>query len=204
VLVAGVEGRRRLVRDLHDGAQQRLVHTIMTLKLARRAFSDTRGDAEVLVGQALSSAERAIEDLRELSHGILPAALHNGLRTAIGAFASRLELAVDADVLGDRLPAEIEASAYFIVAEALTNVVKHAGASRAAVRAGLDDGILTLEVRDDGAGGADPGGHGLMGIADRVDALGGVLRIDSPPGEGTAVVATIPVGPQATSSTTFP
>jgi PAS domain S-box-containing protein len=204
VLLAGDEARRRLVRDLHDGAQQRLVHTIMTLKLARRAFSDTRGDAEVLVGQALSSAERAIEDLRELSHGILPAALHNGLRTAIGAFASRLELAVDADVLGDRLPAEIEASAYFIVAEALTNVVKHAGASRAAVRAGLDDGILTLEVRDDGAGGADPGGHGLMGIADRVDALGGVLRIDSPPGEGTAVVATIPVGPQATSSTTFP
>jgi signal transduction histidine kinase len=204
VLLAGDEARRRLVRDLHDGAQQRLVHTIMTLKLARRAFREGRGDPETLVDESLGSAERAIEELRELSHGILPAALHNGLRNGIDAFVARLALPVEATVLSERLPADIEASAYFIVAEALTNVVKHARASRATVRATTDAGRLTVEVCDDGVGGADPAGHGLTGIADRVDALGGQLRIDSPPGAGTTIVAAVPVRAQARSSTTFP
>jgi len=106
---------------------------------------------------------------------------------------SRLDLAVDVDVLSERLPRDIEASAYFIVAEALTNVVKHARATRATVRAAVDDGGLTLEVRDDRVGGTDPDGHGLMGIADRVDALGGGLTIQSPEGDGTALVARLPL-----------
>jgi signal transduction histidine kinase len=204
VLLAGDEARRRLVRDLHDGAQQRLVHTIMTLKLARRAFREGRGDPEALVDESLRSSERAIEELRELSHGILPAALHNGLRTGIDAFVSRLELPVKADVLAQRLPADVEASAYFIVAEGLTNVVKHARASCATVRASVDAEVLTVEVRDDGVGGADASGHGLMGIADRVAALGGDLRVDSPTDAGTALVAMVPVHAQVTSSTTLP
>jgi signal transduction histidine kinase len=106
---------------------------------------------------------------------------------------SRLDLPVDVDVPRERLPADIEASAYFIVAEALTNVVKHAKASRASVRASIDDGVLTLEVRDDGVGGADPAGHGLLGVADRVDALGGRLKIEGADGSGTTLTARLPL-----------
>ena len=102
-------------------------------------------------------------------------------------------LPVDVDVSSERLPADIEASAYFIVAEALTNVVKHAGATRARVRAAIEDDVLALEVRDDGGGGADLEGHGLRGMADRVDALGGLLRIDSAEGHGTTVAARLPL-----------
>ena len=130
----------------------------------------------------------------ELAHGILPSVLtHGGLRAGIDAFASRLDLVVDLDVSSERMPPDVEASAYFIVAEALTNVVKHARATRAAVRAAQDNGVLILEVRDDGVGGADRGGHGLVGIADRVHALGGRLRVDSPEGDGTRVVARLPL-----------
>jgi signal transduction histidine kinase len=146
-----------------------------------------------LIGEALQSAERATAELRELSHGILPSVLtRGGLPAAIASFVSRLDLPVEVDVDGERLPADIEASAYFIVAEALTNVVKHARATRAAVRASAGGGVLAIEVRDDGAGGADPRGHGLVGIADRVAALGGRLRIDSL-GRGTVVAAELPV-----------
>jgi PAS domain S-box-containing protein len=204
VLLAGDEARRRLVRDLHDGAQQPLVHTIMTLKLGQHAIRAGRGDPGGLVDESLSSAERAIRELRELSHGILPAALHDGLRTAIAAFASRLELPVDTEVSEVRLPADIERSAYFIDAEALTNAVKHAQATRANVRVSTDDGVLTIEVRDDGVGGADPDGHGLMGIADRAAALDGELFIRSPVGEGTTVVVTVPLRAQPMPSTTLP
>ena len=128
VLSAGDEARRRVVRDLHDGAQQRLVHTIVTLKLAqRRAERGRRGRAESLIAEALDHAEKGNAELRELAHGILPSVLtHGGLRAGVDAFVSRLDLPVDAEVTSSRLPPEIEASAYFIVAEALTNVVKHA------------------------------------------------------------------------------
>jgi signal transduction histidine kinase len=105
----------------------------------------------------------------------------------------RLDLPVDLDVPAERLPAEIEASAYFIVAEALTNVVKHANATRAKVSASVEDGMLQVEVRDDGVGGADPGGHGLVGLGDRVTALGGRLKVESPAGGGTLVAATLPL-----------
>ncbi len=194
VLTAGDHARRRVVRDLHDGAQQRLVHTIITVKLAQRALREDRSDTEGLLAEALATAERATAEVRELAHGILPAALtQGGLRAGVGAFVSRLDLPVDVDVLSERLHPDLEASAYFIAAEALTNVVKHARATRAAVKAAIDDGALALEVRDDGVGGADPEGHGLVGIADRVDALAGSLRIESPEGGGTVLATHLPL-----------
>jgi PAS domain S-box-containing protein len=193
LLAAGDDARRRVVRDLHDGAQQRLVHTIVTLKRAQQALHEDGSDAETLLAEAVGTAERATADLRELAHGVLPSVLtHGGLRTAVDALVSRMDLDVDVDVKRARLPPDIEASAYFIVAEALTNVVKHARATRAQVWAAADEGVLTVEVSDDGAGGANPGGHGLVGIADRVDALGGWLRIESPEGKGTVLTAGLP------------
>jgi signal transduction histidine kinase len=134
LLAAGDDARRRVVRNLHDGAQQRLVHTIVTLKLAQQALHEDRGDTEPLLADALRTAELATHEVRELTHGILPSVLtHGGLRGGVDAFVSRLDLPVDFDVLSERLPSDIEASAYFIVAEALTNVVKHARATRATV-----------------------------------------------------------------------
>jgi signal transduction histidine kinase len=194
LLTEADEARRRVVRDLHDGAQQRLVHTIVTLKLAQRALRQGSGEGASLVGEALEQAEQGNAELRELAHGILPAVLaRGGLRPGLDAVVSRLDLPVEVDVTAERFSAEIEASAYFIVAEALTNVVKHARAGGAEVRASVLDGMLHIEVRDDGIGGADPGGHGLVGIGDRVSALGGRLEIESPAGGGTRVAATLPL-----------
>jgi len=116
-----------------------------------------------------------------------------GLRAGVDAFAARLDLPVDLDISGERLRPDIEASAYFVVAESLTNVVKHAWATRGTVDASLTDGMLAVEVRDDGVGGADPEGHGLVGIADLVDALGGRLEIRSRAGSGTVVRAWLPL-----------
>jgi PAS domain S-box-containing protein len=194
LLTAGDEARRRVVRDLHDGAQQRLVHAIVTLELAQRAFREGDGKAESLVGEALEHAQEGNAELRELAHGILPAALtRGGLRAGVDALVARLDLPVHVEVPADRFQAEVEASAYFIVAEALTNVVKHSHATRAEVRASVDDGYLRIDIRDDGSGGADPGGHGLVGMNDRVTALGGRLQIESPQRGGTRVTATLPL-----------
>jgi signal transduction histidine kinase len=194
LLTAADEARRRVVRDLHDGAQQRLVHTVVSLKLARQALRQNDERAETLVDEALEHAQQGNTELRELAHGILPAVLtRGGLRAGVRSLAGRLDLLVEIDVPPDRLPAEIEASAYFIVAEALTNVVKHAHAERAQVKASVEDGMLSLEVRDDGIGGADPDGHGLVGMDDRVTALGGRLEIESQAGGGTLVAATLPL-----------
>ena len=186
--------RRRVVRDLHDGAQQRLVHTIVSIKLATRALHGGEKDADQLMADALDHAERSNRELRELAHGILPSVLTNdGLRAGVDAVVERLDLPVSVDIPVGRFPADIEASAYFIVAEALTNVVKHADAASAEVTASVDAGMLRLRIRDDGVGGADRDGHGLVGMYDRVTALGGRLEIDSPPGGGTALTATLPI-----------
>jgi signal transduction histidine kinase len=194
VLTAGDEARRRLVRDLHDGAQQRLVHAIVTLKLAQRALGKDDEKAAALLAEAIDHAEKGNAELRELAHGILPAVLtHGGLRGAVNAVTSRLDLPVATEVTRERLPQELEASAYFIVAEALTNVVKHARADSAQVTVCVEDAALHIEVRDDGVGDADPEGHGLLGIGDRVAALGGRLRVDSPRGGGTVVIADLPL-----------
>jgi signal transduction histidine kinase len=192
LLTAGDEARRRVVRDLHDGAQQRLVQTIVTLKLAQGEADDEA--ARALVGEALDLAEQGNTELRELAHGILPGALaRGGLAAGVGALVSRVRLPVSVDVPEGRFAPEIEANAYFVVAEALTNVAKHSGAEHADVTARVDDSVLHVDVRDDGAGGARPDGSGLLGLGDRVAALGGRLRIESPPGGGTRIAATLPL-----------
>jgi GAF domain-containing protein len=195
VLAAGDEARRRVVRDLHDGAQQRLIHTIVTLKLAQQALDasdEARGKA--LVAEALDHAERSNSELRELAQGILPSVLtRGGLRAGIDALVSRIGLPVRVSVPEDRLSPAVEASAYFVVAEALTNVVKHSRATEAEVTGRIDNGTLTIEISDDGVGGADAAGNGLVGISDRVAALGGRLSIGSPPDGGTLVAVELPV-----------
>jgi PAS domain S-box-containing protein len=188
------EARRRVVRDLHDGAQQRLVSMAMTLKVAEQALREGDGAAELLLSTARELAKQAGAELRELAHGIFPSELtEGGLRTAVGAVVSRLDLDVRVDIPGVRFPPEIEASTYLIVAEALTNVVKHAHAEHAEVTASVEDGTLCVEVSDDGVGGADVDGHGLVGLGDRAAALGGRLQVTSPPGGGTLLSAALPL-----------
>jgi signal transduction histidine kinase len=201
-VVAAADGeRRRLVRDLHDGAQQGLVHTIVTLQLAVKALRDGDEEAPAIVAEAIDHAQRALAELRSLSHGILPAAITSGgLPAGVDALVSRMPLPVATDVSVGRLPSVIEATAYFVVAEALTNIVKHAHAARADVRVRLEDGILRIAVRDDGVGGARRDGTGLVGLRDRLEALDGWLRVDSPPRGGTLVAAEIPLAAQADGS----
>jgi signal transduction histidine kinase len=186
--------RRQVVRDLHDGTQQRLVQAIITLKLAVRALRANDASAEGLVCDALEQAQNANVELRELAHGILPQVLiRGGLRAGVEAVVDRLDLPVQVHVSSERFATEIEASAYFIVAEALTNVVKHGNASRAEVTTAADGDTLVVEIRDDGIGGADVEGDGLLGLRDRSTALGGRLSIKSPPGEGTVLTAVLPL-----------
>jgi signal transduction histidine kinase len=195
IVAAGDESRRRIERDLHDGAQQRLVHAVIALKLALRGLSSGDADAEELVAEALRHAEAANSELRELAHGILPAALtRGGLRAGVQALVSRTSLPVTVEVTVERLPAGVEATAYFVISEALTNVVKHAHADSATVTAGVERGQLRIEVRDDGVGGAYGGDNtGLGGLEDRVSALGGQLLLESPQGGGTRVCAFVPI-----------
>jgi PAS domain S-box-containing protein len=194
LVAAADEERRRVVRDLHDGAQQRLVHSIVTLKLAERELRDHDGRATALVREALAHAESATAEVRELARGIMPNILtHGGLRAGVEALASRMMVPVVVDVSPQRLSPPIEATAYFVVAEALTNVAKHARAQQATVTASVDDGALRVEVRDDGVGGAEPEGSGLLGLSDRVATLNGTFTVDSLCGGGTVVRATIPL-----------
>ena len=180
---------------MHDGAQQCLVQAVIVLKLALRALSTGEANAHELVGEALRYAEQANFELRELAHGILPATLtRGGLRAGIDALVSRVSLPVSVDVPRERLPPRVEATAYFVVSEALSNVTKHAEATGAWITARVDRGELWVEVRDDGVGGARTGhGSGLEGIEDRVSALGGRLELESLPGAGTRVRALLPV-----------
>ena len=194
LLTEGDAARRRIVRDLHDGAQQRLVHTAITLGLAQRELEQGNGAAQAFIAEALEHAQRANEELRELAHDILPADLtRGGLRGGIDAVVGRSDLAVKVDLPPERFPVEIEVNAYFIVAEALTNIVKHAHAESAVVRGVIDEGTFKIEVRDDGIGGADPSGRGLVGINDRVAALGGQFSVESPAGGGTVLSVTLPI-----------
>jgi signal transduction histidine kinase len=196
IVAATDDERRRVVRDLHDGAQQRLVHTTITLTLAQRALDNGLDNARALVIEALDNAQQATAELRELAHGILPGALtQGGLRAGVDALASRMPVPIDIDVTVGRLTPAVEATAYFVVAEALTNVAKHARAQRAEVTARIENGTLAVHVRDDGVGGAtaDGSGSGLIGLADRLAAVDGQLRVESPVHEGTLVAAAIPV-----------
>ena len=174
VVATADETRRRVQRDLHDGAQQRLVHTLLALGIAKAAAAGGRPAAE-LIDEAIHHAERANSELRDLVRGILPASLtRGGLRTAVESLVSEMPVPVDLDVTALRLPLESETTAYFIVAEALTNVIKHAKATRAIVEIRTEELALSIDVRDDGSGGADPAhGTGLTGLLDRVEASDG-------------------------------
>jgi PAS domain S-box-containing protein len=194
IVAAADDERRRVVRDLHDGAQHRLVNTVITLKLARQALEDQADGAPALVSEALDHAQQATDELRELAHGILPGVLtHGGLRAGAAALASRTPVPVAIDVTVGRLPAAVEATAYFVVAEALTNVAKHARAGHAEVTARIEHDTLEVQVRDDGVGGAQHAGTGLVGLADRLAVLDGRLRVESPADGGTVVEAAIPL-----------
>ncbi|MFF5293712.1 GAF domain-containing protein [Paractinoplanes globisporus] len=194
VVATADETRRRLQRDVHDGAQQRLVQAIITLKLTRDSLTRGRAVGDQ-IDEALYHAERANNDLRDVVHGILPAALtQGGLRTGLESLIGDMSLPVRLGLDTPALPTEIETTAYFIVAEALTNVIKHARATQAEVRVRLDGANLSIEISDDGVGGADPaGGTGLTGLSDRVGAAGGTLGITSTAGSGTAVHASLPI-----------
>lgn len=194
---AADEERRKIERDLHDGAQQRLVAIGLALRHVQHKLADDSGAIREDLDAAVAEVTRAIEDLRDLTHGLHPQVLmQEGLGAALRSLASRSPLAVDADIeLVGRLPAAVEACGYFVCSEALANAAKHAATGRAAIRARHQPGRLTLEVRDDGAGGASlDGGSGLRGLRDRVEALGGSLEVVSPPGGGTRLTASIPVG----------
>jgi len=193
ILKAGDEERGRLGRDLHDGAQQQLVSAVISLQLAQKRWND-RGRARELVDDALEHAQAAIGDLRELAAGIHPSVLTDrGLHAALETLGSRAPVPVELIAqLPDRLPMSVETTAYFLVAEALTNVGKYARASRASVTVRVAGDELDIEVLDDGVGGANPAaGSGLRGLADRVAALQGTLDVASPPGRGTRIHARI-------------
>ncbi len=192
VIAAADDARRQLQRDLHDGAQQRLVHTLISLKLAKEAAPDRRSTA-ALIDEALAHAGRANQDLRDLARGILPASLtRGGLHAGLESLAADLSLPLDVRVAVPRLGAHLETTAYFIAAEALTNVVKHANATHAGVEVTWDGDQLSILVSDDGIGGADPTlGSGLTGLSDRVEAAEGTLTITSPRGRGTTVHAVL-------------
>ncbi len=189
--------RRRLERNLHDGAQQRLVSLALQLRLIKAALQRDPEEAETLLGTADGELAQALDELRELARGIHPAVLSDrGLVAALHALAERAPVPVTLTRIPDgRLPDPIEAAIYYLVAEAITNIAKYAQATQASVAVERSNGIATVVVSDDGVGGAQPGpGSGLVGLADRVEALGGRLHLDSPPGRGTRLSAEIPCG----------
>jgi PAS domain S-box-containing protein len=196
IVAASDAARQRVTRDLHDGAQQWFVTSVINLQLAEQKWDSAPQRARELLGLALRDARRGVDDLREIAAGIHPAILtQRGLAAAIGALAARLPVPVEVDVSDRRLPDAVEAGVYFLCSEALTNVVKHARASRAWVRVGLGDGRCAVEVGDDGRGGARPRSEssGLVGLRDRVGTLGGTMDVVSPDAGGTMLRAAIPV-----------
>jgi signal transduction histidine kinase len=196
IIAAADAERRRIERDLHDGAQQRLVALALNLRVAEQRAEDGDPTAVALVRQAGEEANLALKELRDLARGIHPAILTNrGLPAALQDLASRATLPVDVVATPDeRLPGAVEAAAYFVVSECLANIGKHASAETATVAVSARDGQLTVEVSDDGVGGAQlDSGSGIQGLADRVGALSGSLAVDSPPGAGTRVTAVIPL-----------
>jgi signal transduction histidine kinase len=196
IIAAADAERRRIERDLHDGAQQRLVALALQLRMAESRAADGDPEAAALIRGAGEEANLALKELRDLARGIHPAILTNrGLGAALDDLAARATLPTKVvECPRERLPDEVEAAAYFVVSEALANVGKHAGAESATVAARVDGGQLVVEVADDGTGGAVLGsGSGLQGLEDRVGALDGSMRLHSPPGEGTRLEATIPL-----------
>jgi signal transduction histidine kinase len=196
IIAAADAERRRIERDLHDGAQQRLVAVALTLRLAESRLKSDPASAAPLIAKAREEAQLAIKELRDLAHGIHPAVLsERGLGAALEALATRSPVPVEVTgVPAAPIDPAVEAAAYFVTAEALTNVAKYARANEASVCLSAGDGRLRVAIRDDGCGGADLAtGSGLRGLRDRVDALDGQFELDSPPGVGTTVTVEIPL-----------
>jgi len=196
IVNAADESRRRIERDLHDGTQQRLVSLGLDLRLVQSTVPPELPELAQEIGRAAGELDDVIEDLREISRGIHPAVLtEGGLGPALRTLARRSAVPVDVEVERERrLPAPLEAAAYYVVSEALANTAKHAHASHARVAIEDTDGSLRLSIRDDGVGGAEPGrGSGLTGLRDRVEALGGAIEVSSPSGQGTVVVVVLPL-----------
>jgi predicted ATPase/signal transduction histidine kinase len=197
IVAAADQARQRIERDLHDGAQQRLVSLALLLRAARAAVPPGLDDLAAQLDRTLAEASDAVDELREIGRGIHPAILaEGGLRPALNALARRSPVRVDLQVrnVGERLPEPIEVSAYYVVAEALTNVAKYARASAVTVEVEVAGDVMGIAVRDDGAGGADfSRGTGLAGLKDRVEALGGRLFLDSPHGTGTTLRVELPL-----------
>jgi PAS domain S-box-containing protein len=197
VIEAADAARERLTRDIHDGAQQHFVNTLINLQLAEQKWSTNVERSRELLEIAVSEAQAGIETLRELAAGIHPAILRDGgLAAALDALAIRLPIPVTLEVAQLELPVALQASVYFFCSEALANVIKHAAASTASVTVTRHEDQLTIEIRDDGVGGADigSGGTGLIGLADRVTAHDGHFELSSPgEGSGTTITARIPL-----------
>jgi signal transduction histidine kinase len=190
--------RRRIERDLHDGAQQRLVSLALRLRTASAAIPGELDELLQELAGVGAELDAVLGDLRELSRGIHPAILsEGGLGPALRTLARRSVVPVQLQVGSEgRLPERVEVTAYYVAAEALTNVAKHAGASVVQVDLDARDGLVRLDIRDDGLGGADPArGSGLVGLKDRVEATGGTLRVQSRPGQGTALLVELPIDP---------
>jgi PAS domain S-box-containing protein len=193
IVQAEDEARRRLERDLHDGAQQRLIVSLMALR--RAAHDVAEPSAATFLGQGIEHLEQGLAELRELARGIHPSHLsEHGLAHAVALLAARAPLPVEVDVPDERLPAAVETALYFTIAEGLTNVAKYAEATKARVTVTSRDGVVTAEIADDGRGGARlAGGSGLRGLTDRLEAIGGSLEVESPAGSGTVVRARVPL-----------
>jgi len=194
VVAAADKERRRVGRDLHDGAQQRLLAVSNLLRVSRMKLDE--GDpAHALIARAEEELTQAHAELRKLARGLHPVALRErGLRAALESLSAACPVAVELDVVDERFPLPESRAAYFVAAESLANAARYADATRVAVQIARDGDMLVVEVSDDGVGGADPSsGTGLVGLSDRVEVLGGQLRVVSPAGEGTRVRATIPL-----------
>ena len=196
IVEAGDAERRRIERNLHDGAQQRLVALSVALRIAQGKISNSPAEAEDLIAVAADDLAEALVELRELAQGIHPAVLtERGLSDALEVLAARVPLPVELDIgLSERLPEQVEVAAYYVVSEGLANIVKHARAASVQVRVARENGHITVAVEDDGVGGATlDGGSGLCGLRDRVETLDGRLGIASRPGIGTCLRAELPV-----------
>jgi signal transduction histidine kinase len=195
IVAASDATRRRIERDLHDGIQQRLVTLGLQLETVSEAAKPERSDLLAPLSQVKGGLRDVLDELREISRGVHPAILsEGGLGPALKSLARRCTVRVQLQVGPvTRLPPSVEAAAYYVASEALTNAAKHANASVARVTLELNDGIARLSIRDDGVGGADPSrGSGIIGLTDRVEALGGTITLSSPPGAGTSIVVQLP------------
>jgi signal transduction histidine kinase len=196
IVTAADEMRRRIERDLHDGVQQRLVSLGLALRAAQATIAPELHESQAELSEIANGIESALEELQEIARGIHPAILASGgLAPALKTLARRSAVPVQLEVRAEtRLPPPLEVAAYYVVSEALTNTVKHAHASVAHISVEARPGMLMLSIRDDGSGGAEPTrGSGLVGLTDRVEALGGTIQVASPVGEGTTLRVTLPI-----------